>query len=510
MLQSPPVRRALSSRLKLRHLRKVRVRRKDSDISSGIMLMKSVLSWLLDWGLVTGNGDSPLYPLHLGGLAFIQQTKLLHIDIVAFGFTFDVTLCVFNNAMEIDFLNGLMAISKGRAYLGLALCGSDLWLGQTMNACSRVFVGDIYGDHVVSCAGIVGIKHRHNVVRDTLVDICFRSGISAGKKVDIGLDGGCDKKLCPADMLLYSWDGGLDVCVDLTGSSPLTHTVMTDFALGRVMIDVAHRKRGKYMAKCAAIGYGFLPFSFSSLGELEAYAVTLLKRIQKFSMAQDIGARAPIHIFNRITFAIAKGDSPIDLIAYSDSDYAGASIDTKSTTRGCQLLGSRLVFWQCKKQTIVANSTTEAEDIDASHCCGQVLWLQNQLLDYGYNFMRTKIHIDNDSTISVIKNPISHSKTKHIEIQFHFIRDSYEKKLIEMVKIHMDNNVADLLTKAFDVTRCEFLIASIEAFFEGRNSMMDVLKETAVLSTTEEGLQAISATIDGHEKLITEASLRRH
>ncbi|GJS98655.1 hypothetical protein Tco_0819825 [Tanacetum coccineum] len=109
----------------------------------------------------------------------------------------------------------------------------------------------------------------------------------------------------------------------------------------------------------------------------------------------------------------------------------------------------------------MANSTTEAEYIAASHCCGQVLWLQNQLLDYGYNFMRTKIHIDNESTISVIKNPVSHSKTKHIEIRFHFIRDSYEKKLIEMVKIHTDNNVADLLTKAFDVTRFEFLIASI-------------------------------------------------
>ncbi|GJR96279.1 hypothetical protein Tco_0268453 [Tanacetum coccineum] len=101
----------------------------------------------------------------------------------------------------------------------------------------------------------------------------------------------------------------------------------------------------------------------------------------------------------------------------------------------------------------MANSTTKAEYIDASNCYRQVLWLQNQLLDYGYSFMQTKIHIDNESTISVIKNPVSHSKTEHIEIQFHFIRDSYEKRLIEMVKIHIDYNVADLLTKAFDVTR---------------------------------------------------------
>ncbi|GKF26773.1 hypothetical protein Tco_0082667 [Tanacetum coccineum] len=84
-----------------------------------------------------------------------------------------------------------------------------------------------------------------------------------------------------ADMLLYSWDGGLDVCVDMTGSSPLTQTGMVDFVPGRAVIDAAQRKRGKYMAKCAAIGYGFLPFSFSSLVELEADSVTLLKRIRK-------------------------------------------------------------------------------------------------------------------------------------------------------------------------------------------------------------------------------------
>ncbi|GJT32266.1 putative ribonuclease H-like domain-containing protein, partial [Tanacetum coccineum] len=154
-------------------------------------------------------------------------------------------------------------------------------------------------------------------------------------------------------------------------------------------------------------------------------------------------------------------DSPFILEAFSDSDYAGASLDRKSTTGGCQFLGSRLISWQCKKQTVVANSTTEAEYIAASHCCGQVLWIQNQMLDYGYNFMQTKIHVDNESAICVVKNPVYHSKTKHIEIRHHFIRDSYEKRLIEMVKIHTDYNVSDLFTKAFNVTRFQFLIASI-------------------------------------------------
>ncbi|GJT20022.1 putative reverse transcriptase domain-containing protein [Tanacetum coccineum] len=259
-------------------------------------------------GLANGNWRHRYSPLTFGGLAFysasatLQTTKLLRdVGIVAPGSTFDDALCVFNNVMEIDFLSNLSEIA--------------LWQAQSEDHTFRLdkrlrvgfMLGIFIGDHVVSCAGIIGIKHRHNMVRDTLVDICFRSGISAGKEVDIGLEEGHDKKLRPADMLLYSWDGGLDVCVDLTGSSPLTQTRMSDFAPGRAVTDAAHRKRGKYMAKCADIGYGFLPFSFSSLGELETDAVTLLKRVRNFSMAQDIGARAAGHIFNRIGFSIAKG-----------------------------------------------------------------------------------------------------------------------------------------------------------------------------------------------------------
>ncbi|GJT34970.1 putative ribonuclease H-like domain-containing protein [Tanacetum coccineum] len=133
----------------------------------------------------------------------------------------------------------------------------------------------------------------------------------------------------------------------------------------------------------------------------------------------------------------------------------------KSTTEGCQFLGRRLISWQCKKQTIVANSTTEAEYVAATNCYGHVLWIQNQMLDYGFNFMNTRIFIDNESTICIVKNPVFHSKTKHIEIRHHFIRDSYEKRLIQVLKIHTDHNVADLFTKGFDASRFNYLIASI-------------------------------------------------
>ncbi|GJW43338.1 putative ribonuclease H-like domain-containing protein [Tanacetum coccineum] len=154
-------------------------------------------------------------------------------------------------------------------------------------------------------------------------------------------------------------------------------------------------------------------------------------------------------------------DSPLELVAYTDSDYAGATLDRKSTTGGCQFLGNRLISWQCKKQTVVATSTTEAEYVAAASCCGQVLWIQNQLLDYGYNFMNTVIYIDNTSTICIIENPVQHSKTKHIEIRHHFIRDCNTKKLIQMAKIDTQLNVARSSYKRFLLVYFKYLVSSI-------------------------------------------------
>ena len=79
------------------------------------------------------------------------------------------------------------------------------------------------------------------------------------------------------------------------------------------------------------------------------------------------------------------------------------------------------------------------EYVDASSCCAQVLWIQNQMLDYGISFLNTPIFIDNNSAISIVNNHVKHSKAKHIEIRYHFIRDCNEKKLIQVLKNHTDN-----------------------------------------------------------------------
>ena len=152
----------------------------------------------------------------------------------------------------------------------------------------------------------------------------------------------------------------------------------------------------------------------------------------------------------------SEGD--LELVAYTDSDCGGCNQNRKSTSGGCQFLGGRLVSWQCKKQTSVAISTCEAEYVAAGSCCSQVLWMQQQLRDYGLNFTQTPIYIDNQSTMSITNNPVKHSKTKHIEIRHHFIRDCAEKNLIKLVKVPTEDNFADLFTKAFDRSRFEKLV----------------------------------------------------
>ena len=94
----------------------------------------------------------------------------------------------------------------------------------------------------------------------------------------------------------------------------------------------------------------------------------------------------------------------------------------------------------------------------ASACCSQVIWIQHQSQDYGLNFLDKPIFCDNDVTIQIAKNPVQHSKTKHIDIKIHFIRDCYERSLIRLEHVHTDNNVAGLFTKPFHKARFVVLV----------------------------------------------------
>ncbi|GJT56608.1 hypothetical protein Tco_0991662 [Tanacetum coccineum] len=136
----------------------------------------------------------------------------------------------------------------------------------------------------------------------------------------------------------------------------------------------------------------------------------------------------------------------IETIVYADSDHAGDYVDRKSTSGVCTYMGCCLTSWFSKKQTAIAISITEAEYISAGKACQQALWMKKDLIDYVL-VSDTPIMCDNKGAIDLSKNPVQHSRTKHIEIRHHFLRDNVQKGNISIEKVSSEDNIADILTK---------------------------------------------------------------
>ena len=134
-------------------------------------------------------------------------------------------------------------------------------------------------------------------------------------------------------------------------------------------------------------------------------------------------------------------------MGYSDADFTGSRVDRKSTSGTYQFLGNALVSWFSKKQTSVALSTAEAEYISAGSCVTQILWIKQELEDYSLRYTHIPILCDNISAINLSKNPVLHSRTKHIEIRHHFIRDHVQNGDIKLIFVSTENQLADIFTK---------------------------------------------------------------
>ncbi|GJU74941.1 putative ribonuclease H-like domain-containing protein [Tanacetum coccineum] len=188
------------------------------------------------------------------------------------------------------------------------------------------------------------------------------------------------------------------------------------------------------------------------------------------------------HAVNRI-FRYLKGkpnlglwyprDSPFDLVAYSDSDYARASLHRKSTIGGCQFLGCRLISWQCKKQTVVATSSTEAEYVAAASCCGQAKHIQYLKLNA--------------------------SPLKHVKRGWDTKRPQSSSPPVKVGDEAVHKELGDRMER----------VATTASSLEAEQDSEQFL-QTAALSTIKDGVMEITATIDGRVKTITEASIRRH
>ncbi|GJR35749.1 hypothetical protein Tco_1211433 [Tanacetum coccineum] len=154
-------------------------------------------------------------------------------------------------------------------------------------------------------------------------------------------------------------------------------------------------------------------------------------------------------------------DSSIALTAYADADQAGCQ-DTRESFSGCmQLLEDRLVSWSSKRQENATISSTEAEYIAMSGCCAQILWMRSQLTDYGLGFNKIPMYCDNKSAIALCCNNVQHSRSKHIDIRFHFIKEHVENGVVELYFVNTEYQLADIFTKSLCRERIEFLIKKL-------------------------------------------------
>jgi len=147
----------------------------------------------------------------------------------------------------------------------------------------------------------------------------------------------------------------------------------------------------------------------------------------------------------------------LSLSGYSNSDFVGCKLDRKSTSGTCHLVGASLISWHKKKQACMVLSTAKAEYIAAGSCCAQILWLKQQLTDYDLCLSKVSLKCDNTSAINLTKNPIQHSRTKHIEIRHHFIRDHTSNGDCEVQFTETKKQLVDFFTKPLPRDRFNFL-----------------------------------------------------
>nr|GEY69255.1 hypothetical protein [Tanacetum cinerariifolium] len=136
---------------------------------------------------------------------------------------------------------------------------------------------------------------------------------------------------------------------------------------------------------------------------------------------------------------LIKHDTGFELTAFSDSDHTGCLDSRKSTSGGIQFLGGdKLVSWSSKKQDCISMSSSEAEYVSLSVCCAQVLWLRTLLTDYGFYFDKIPMYRDSKAAIAISYNPVQHSRTKHIDVRYHFIKEKVEKGIVELFYVRTE------------------------------------------------------------------------
>ena len=144
----------------------------------------------------------------------------------------------------------------------------------------------------------------------------------------------------------------------------------------------------------------------------------------------------------------------IKLEGYTDSDWAGCSLNRKSTTGCCFSLGSAMVSWFNRKQPTIALSSTEAEYMSGA---SEAVWLRKILFGlFGKKLDSTVIHCDNQSCIKLSANPVFHNRSKHIKTLYHYIRDMVDKNVIKLIYVNANDQNCDIFTKPLARVKIEY------------------------------------------------------
>lgn len=155
--------------------------------------------------------------------------------------------------------------------------------------------------------------------------------------------------------------------------------------------------------------------------------------------------------------------SPLELYAYTDADWAGDPTDRRSTTGYCFLLGTSLISWRSKKQSVVARSSTEAEYRALADTTSEILWLRWLLQDMGVTFSSaTPVYCDNRSAIQIAHNGVFHERTKHIEIDCHFVRHHLLQGSLQLHSVTSHDQFVDLFTKSHPPGRFRDLVSNLK------------------------------------------------
>lgn len=150
--------------------------------------------------------------------------------------------------------------------------------------------------------------------------------------------------------------------------------------------------------------------------------------------------------------------------AYTDADWAGCQTDRRSTTGYCTFVGGNLVTWKSKKQNVVARSSAEAEYRAMASTTSEIIWLRALLQDLGFDSSQpTKMFCDNQAAIHIASNPVFHKRTKHIEVDCHFVRENVQAKIISTPYIHSNQQLADIFTKGLPVVRFQEILSKLGA-----------------------------------------------